>query len=545
MYRPNNALKRHSLKGYPIDMISVSGTVATRPAPHRGRFARLLAGSSLSALILAGCTVRPEPITPAEHVQRAQADYAKIYDGYVPVDHPLALPDAIARALKYNYDAQLSQQQITLQERQVDLAMASMLPRLALNAGYTARSNDPAAQSINERTKQVSLDYAFSEEPAHVTAGPEFTWTVLDLGLSYYQAKQQGYQALVAVERRRKVIDEIVRKVQDSYWKAMVAGTVLPRLKPILSRAERILEASREATRRQLSPDMPMLEFQREMTQVVGQLHHIDTDLNDARAQLATLINVPTNVPLALAQSDLDRALPSATTDTHRLEEIGLALRPELREEAYKEKIDRQDVYKEILKMMPGFGILANFNYDSNKYLYNNTWGSVGVQAGFNVANIIRGPRAISAAKEAVEVSKTRRLALSVAVLSQVNLAYQSYASAVEDMRTSRDVMDVERKISGVSKNARAASSLSDAQLIQRELEEIVSELNYYHNVGLARYALVTVYMSCGVDLVPPTVELDDLAKMSQEIGGGISPWANGKLPEVELPAAAPAPEPS
>ena len=263
-----------------------------------------------------------------------------MYDGYVPVDHPLRLTDAIARALKYNYDAQLVREQFTLQERQVDLAMAAMLPRLALNAGYNARSNDPAAQSINERTKQVSLDYAFSEEPRHMTAGPEFTWTVLDLGRSYFQAKQQGYQTLVAVERRRKVIDTIVRKVQDSYWKALVASEMLPRLKPILARAERILAASREASRRQLAPDMPMLEFQREMSQVVGQLHHIDTELNDSRAQLATLINVPTNVRLAFTETKFDLKQSAATVDTHHLEEIGLALRPELREEAYQERIE-------------------------------------------------------------------------------------------------------------------------------------------------------------------------------------------------------------
>lgn len=520
-------------------------TSATRAEPSLGfgarltprRWLRLLGGSSLLALTLIACTVKPEAITPSEHAERAQQDYAKIYDGYVPVDRPIGLSDALARALKYNYDAQLSRAQISLQDQQVDMAMAAMLPRLALNAGYTARNNDPAAQSINERTKQISLDYAFSEEPTHVTAGPEFTWTVLDFGLSYYQAKQQGYQSYVAVERRRKVIDDIVRKVQDSYWKAAVASAILPRLKPLLVRAQHVLDASREATRRQLAPDMPMLEFQREMTQVVGQLHHIDTDLNDARAQLATLINVPTNAPLALIGQDIDLRQPAVATDTHKLEEIGLYLRPELREEAYKERIDRQDVYKEILKMMPGFGILANFNYDSNKYLYNNTWGSVGVQAGFNVANIIKGPKAISAAKEAVEVSKTRRLALSVAVLSQINLAYQAYATSLDDMQTSREVLDVEQKMSSVSRNARVANSLSEAQLVQRELEEIVAELNYYHNVIQARYSLVNLYISCGVDLVPPTVELDDLGKMSRELMDPTSPWINGKLPEVAIPA--------
>jgi len=522
-------------------MTPISDTIAT-PSVARwgrspsGRWLRLLAGSSLTALIVAGCTLKPDVITPGEHTARAQSDYAKIYAGFVPVSHPVSLKDAIARALKYNYDAQLAREQITSQERQMDLAMAAMLPRLALNAGYTARTNDPAAQSIDERTKEVSLDYAFSEQREHFTGGPEFTWTFLDLGLSYYQAKQQGYQAMISVERRRKVIHDLVRKVQDSYFKGLVASRMLPRVTPLLARAERILASSREATRRQLTPDLPMLDFQRQMTEVVGKLRHINTDLNDARAQLATLISVPTNVPLALAPTDIDLKVPLQNADTHRLEEIGLALRPELRQEAYQERIDRQDVYKEILKMMPGFGILTNFNYDSNRYLYNNTWGSVGVQAGFNVANIIRGPRAIAAAKETVEVSKMRRLALSVAVLSQINLAYEQYVGAIDDVRTSREVLEVERRMSAVARNAQVANSLTDAQLLQRELEEVVAELNYYHNLSLARYAIVTLYMSCGVDLVPPSIELDDLDKMAKELGDSITPWVTGQLPRVDLP---------
>ena len=174
-------------------MTPIFDTVSDQSATRRSRvlsrkFAKMLAGTSLMALAIAGCSVRPEPITPTEHEERAKADYAKIFEGVAPVTHPIPLTEAISRALKYNYDAQLAREQITMQERQVDLAMAAMLPRLALNAGYTGRSTDPAAQSINERTKQVSLDYAFSEEPSHVTAGPEFTWTVLDFGLSYYQA---------------------------------------------------------------------------------------------------------------------------------------------------------------------------------------------------------------------------------------------------------------------------------------------------------------------------------------------------------------------
>jgi len=40
----------------------------------------------------------------------------------------MTLPDAIARALKYNYDAELSKIEVSLQDKQLDLALTQMLP---------------------------------------------------------------------------------------------------------------------------------------------------------------------------------------------------------------------------------------------------------------------------------------------------------------------------------------------------------------------------------------------------------------------------------
>lgn len=492
-------------------------------------------------LALAACgSLRPDPILPEEHVARAQDDFKRMYANNEPITGEVTLSDAIARALKYNYDAELSRQQATLNERQVDLAMGAMLPRLALNAGYNVRSNDPAARSVTIPGHRVSQDWTYSEERAHFTAGPEFTWSVIDVGIGYLQAKQQGYQALAAVERRRRVIADVVKRVQDSYWKAQAAARVLPRLEPLIARAEQVLEASRTSARRNLAPEMQTLEFQRSMLNVMGQLRRIGTDLNASRIQLATLISVPTNTKLTLADRAWALKPDTGRVDTARLEEIGLALRPELREEAYQEQIDRQDIYKEIIRMMPGVGILANFNYDTNKYLYNNTWAGVGVQASFNIFNLIRGPRAIAAAEQSVEVSRARRLAVSVGVVSQINLAYQDYRNSLEDMRTAREINDVEQRIRRASANAVEARELSDAERLRRELASVVAELNYYRAVAQVRLALVNLYTSTGVGLVPPTVDITDLKTLSRDVEAAIAPWVEGKPPTATLPPAKP-----
>jgi hypothetical protein len=94
-----------------------------------------------------------------------------------------------------------------------------------------------------------------------------------------------------------------------------------------------------------------------------------------------------------------------------------------------------------------------------------------------------------------------------------------------------------------VARNAGVANSLTEALLVQRELEAIVAELNYYHSVIDARSALVNLYISCGVDLVSPAVNLDDLGSLPRAVSDTAAPWINGRLPDVPIPQpAAPAP---
>jgi outer membrane protein TolC len=528
------------LQGTVCSTRTVHGVSGDRQRARQGASLRLTGLTLLSAAVLSACAIKPEPITQAEHFQRAQDDYKTLYSTYVPLARPLTLSDAISRALKYNYNARLAKTEQTLQDRQLDLAMAQMLPRIAANAGYTWRNNDNAAESVSELTRQRSLEYSFSEQPSHATASLELSWNLLDLGVSYFQAKQQGFRTYAAVERRRKVIDDIVKSTQEAYWKAVAADRLLPRLKPLLAEADKMLENSREASRQKLVPQLQGLDYQQNMLSVVGQLRRMQTDLNTARVQLASLIDVPTDAPIEFAPMDLDYAATASKVDPRKLEALGLAMRPELREEAYQEKIDQQDVYKEIVKMMPGVGVLGSLNYDSNRYLYNPNWAQLGVNATFNLVNLIEGPKAISAAKASVEVSRQRRLALSVAVLTQVNLSYQEYLAAVEDLDIAKQINDVEQQIRVASANEAKAQEESEADRIRRDLASMVAEFSYDRTIAQVHTALTNLYTSVGVDLVPPSADTEDLDKLSERVKGAIAGWEAGQLPDsaIALPAA-------
>lgn len=502
--------------------------------------------ASFAALLVAGCgNLTPDAMTLEENVQRAHSDRKKIDQAYVPLNGPLSLSEAIARSLKYNYDGQLAKTEINMQEKQLNLALAQMLPRLAAGAGYDGRTSYNAAQSIDVFTQQQSLTYSYSQQPSFGTADLTLTWNALDVGLSFFQARQQGYRVLIAVERRRKVIDNIVRSTATAYWRAKTASELLPRIEPMLKTARQILEASRAVSAQNLQAPLALLDFQQNMVIVLSELERIRSELSAARIELATLINIPASSDIIYSGGLSESMEPQFGLNNHQLENIGLTLRPELRIEAYQKKIDQQDIYKEILKMLPGIGMIGGFNFNSNNLLYTNVWGEIGIRATFNLMNMIQGPRAIAVAKQAVDLSEERRIALSVAVLSQINLAINEYANSLDTFKTAKDVDKVGMQIGRVADSVSEAGAQSEADRIRRQLTVLTTRIARDRSQVRVLTALASIYSATGMDLVPAGAELQDLPTLTAQVEQAIVRWQAGQLPELPTPTAAPEPAPS
>lgn len=71
-----------------------------------------------------------------------------MYTDQEPLNGPLTLHQAMARAVKYNLEGRLKIMEEALAKRQLDLASFDMLPRMALSAGYAGATTPtpPAAR---------------------------------------------------------------------------------------------------------------------------------------------------------------------------------------------------------------------------------------------------------------------------------------------------------------------------------------------------------------------------------------------------------------
>jgi len=491
-----------------------------------------------TALFLAGCTVKPEPIALGKHMERAQLDMDEIYKSIAPLENKLTLSDAIARGLLFNLDHQMIMMERVLQDGQLTLANFNMLPRLAANAGYKSRSDVRASKSIGLKSGTVSLEDSYSEERDVINADLTLSWNLLDFGLSYFQSKQQADRVMTAVERRRKVMNNMVKEVMVSYWKAASAEQHLPQVERLLIEVKGALKTSKKIEDKDLLSPKALLEYRRNLLQVSFQLKQLKGEMAMAKAQLATLINVPPNQKFTLAKPTASaKKLPKIKTKMAELQNYGLVYRPELREEAYQEKIDKQNINKEILRMFPGLSILGSVNHDSNEYLYYQNWGEFTTRATWNLVNLIQGPTAIKNAKMQVEISKMRRLALTAAVLGQVSISYTQYHQSMDNFQTAEQLSHIEQKMLKIAEDQKRANKGTRLEEIQISARYIAAELDQSRALVDAKTALYNLMASVGVDFVPADTETKDLSEMTDIVSNALSQMEEGKIDQwLKLP---------
>lgn len=506
--------------------------------------------AALMLFAIAGCTVTPQPFSTEEFSERARNEMGKLYENQEPLGDRLSLYDAMARAVKYNLDHQVKQMEEALARGHLVQAHNDLLPQLVASAGYSKRSNDSGSSSRSLLTGIESLEVSTSQERSQYSADIIQVWNVLDFGVGYARAQQMADEVLISEEWRRKTVQNIVQDVRLAYWRAAVAELLLPKMDAQLKEVRSALGRSREMEKMRLQAPVKTLAYQQELLETVKQLWRMRKELTMAKTELASLINLKPGSTLHIGLDTLPPpVVAGGEVNLANLEELALINRPELRVEAYQDRIGALEVRKALLSMLPGLEVNLSANYDDNSFLYNNNWMQLGGRLSWNIFSLFSGPNAVKSANLQQELAQKRYMALAMMTLTQVHLANQRYGIALREYRIANALADVhQRKL----KHAAAARKAN----VSNELEEIRNQagnLSALMYSGLAyaelQSALGRVFHSSGIDPLPPVVEDTDLVSLSKVMQKHeqtlVSEWASGVgiNASTVAPAVAKAPE--
>lgn len=490
---------------------------------------KLLLSASMMAFLTA-CSLSPEPLNTQDTFEANQVDLKKMFDDNEPLNGELSLSDAIARALMYNLDHRAKAMEQALAISDADLSSYELLPTLTANAGYNYRSEYNATNSSTVGSDTAPGSYTYSADKGGITGDLTMGWNVLDFGVSYFTAQQNSDRALIAEERRRKVIHNLVKEVQRAYWRLVAAQQLEGRVKEAVQNAKgALMQAERVETERLRSPE-EALNYQKRLLQNLNQLQNINQELTSAKYELAALINVsPTQDIRVQAPKNTDLDLPKWETSVEEMIELAFHNNPDLREKMYLTRISVAETKKSLMSILPGLNLNFGRNYDDNAYLDQNRWFELSTSVSWNLFNLLKLPARQEYAEKNEQLAEAQRLALRMAIMAQVHVAKRQYHNAVERFNQRDKMYDVDTRLAFHMEKRQGTSSQGTLNRISQETEAITSELLRYQAYSDVMASVGQMHATLGIGIVPAGTQASGVQQLSSAIDAAMNDWRTGK----------------
>lgn len=442
---------------------------------------KIILSTIVAGILLAGCSVTPKPILP-EYIKEDVENNLQYLDKISqPITKPISLDEAINRAIENNLSKKLDLLSSALAEQKIDIVAFEALPSLTAKAGYSERNNYAASSSVpftNGEPGEPTGSYSVSQEKQTTTAGIGFSWNVLDFGLSYVRANQQADRYLIAKEKERKSIHNIKEEVRNAYYQAVSADELLKSIKPIMSEVQAALNDSEKIKNLNIDSPIKSLTYQRELLEVIRSLNTLEENLVKSKIELAKLMGLKPGTQFELSEKIKDKYdLPNIGIPINKLERYALENRPELQETRYQERISEDEVKAVMLKMLPGIDLNAGYSTDNNKYLLNNDWVSYGANVSWNLMSVFNSNLNRKLALTQIELAKQQKLALSMAVISQVHISLLDFEQAKKDYKLSEKYFGVAKEIYKIIQNENSLDVNGNLSLIKEKLNYLISNL--------------------------------------------------------------------
>lgn len=501
--------------------------------PRTSPFTASAPGAALlAALLLSGCaSLTPHPLTAPEIAATSSADREQARKDIPPLQGPLSLEEAVARAIKYNLERRARVMEEAIASGQLDVGNYDMLPKLVASAGYHDRDKDLISRSKDSVTGEPSLAHPYiSSDRAATTTDLSFTWSLLDFGQSYYASKQNADRVLIAAERRRKALHILVQDVRTAFWRTVSAQKLHDEVRAAIAGAEDALGDARKAEAERLRSPLDALRYQRQVLENLRLLESIEQELSTARIELASL----TNLPLVQNLTVLEPAAPMAagwlTLPVEQMEQQAIARNADLRESFYNSRIASQETRRALLKLFPGLSFSYGAKSSDDSYLINQHWTEAGAQVSFNLLGLLSGPSQMRLADAGVALADQRRMATQMAVLTQVHIARLQYGNAVHQFERADAIAKVDAGIAEHVAKREQAATLTKLDSVSNQTSSILSQLRRYQALSQVQAAASKLQASLGME---PAIEGGSsmaLPQLTAAVADSLRQWDAGQL---------------
>lgn len=456
-----------------------------------------------AALAGGGCAVQPQPFSTEQNVALGQDKIDRVDAGQEEIHGSIDLYEAMARALKYNLDAQVEVMEASLRLRDLDLSNYSMLPKLVSGSGYAGRDAADGSQPSTRDTDILTSDLTFS-------------WNILDFGLSYVRAHQYADKYNIQLEMKRKIVNRVIEDVRTAYWRAVSYERLVHRMRALEGKVRGALENrirgalldSRALSESGETAPLIALAYERELITVQQEIQSLEGELKLAKNQLAALMNVRPGTKFSLAGHKRRNIKLGISGDRATLFSLAAANRPEMREIEYEHRINDREVQAAVLELLPSFNLYAGLNTDSNQFINDNEWVSYGAKVSWNLLKLATIPAMRRQVEAKSDLLDRKALSVAMAVMTQVNVSHVRYAHLQKSYRTATALANVQHKILRQIRAETMADKTSRQLLIREEMNTLLADAKQDMIYADLQNAYANVYASLGINPFPAEIDL-------------------------------------
>ncbi len=454
-----------------------------------------------------------------QRAANARKDYYHIVRQYMPSGKRFTLPECIEEALKNNLDMQVYDLKERIENERKTATILGMLPDVQFGYDITARDNDPGSSSYNIFTDEESLTPSRSSSRTESNKTIDIALSVIDFGLAYFNSVQAQDKRLIVAAQKRRVAQDLIFKVVKKYLDVASAQHAINATNEMLDRTgkiEKILTELQES--KKLSP-LVILDEKKRFISLEKRLKTYYNEYENSCIQLKALMGYTPNSMIMVDDGFLDSLNELELPNVRALERIALQERPELFEVDYRQHISVIEARKAIVKMFPSARIFADYTDSSNKYLYNDRWWTLGMRAAYDLLSI---PAHVFEYQENVrkaDAMDQKMVALSLAVMSQVHMAYASIIEAKKIYELDNKVYQAyDEQLQVIRKIYDSGEDYSKLDLDRLELETADTKINRAFALGSYYLAYYRLMNTIGIDSLDPNLLRKKVKKIQPEL---------------------------
>ncbi len=449
---------------------------------------RLRVGALWTALATAGCA--PQASLNELRDMHAAEDMKVCRSRAPTLNRPLTLEQALDYAARHNVDAWIAAQEIEFQRELATQSTLKMLPSLKLGAAHQERSRFDASSSQSLETGNQSLEPSFSSEKRSDTFDISATWNLLDFGISFLRARQQGNRISISLQRERRIRQNLAFQVVRAYWRAAAAGEVSDKTEFIEAQISTMLEKTHAEVADKTISQIEALKRETSFLQRQDEFRRYKREHMKAKAGLAKLIGLPPGTGFVMAKVDFSRSMNLFVYDTFELQREALRSRSELFEKDLEQVISRDEERLAIAQMMPGATLFWRSSYDSNRFLAFSHWNTIGLNASWDLLAIPHQIKQLDASRLQTRLLAKRRLAISVAIQTQLHLSLIDYEQAWEQGELGRILSEKHEELLRAIESQADEGKSHAGQVLDQQMKSLKARarhLTAYANVMTAR----------------------------------------------------------